>query len=1128
MMRRRRDDVGVRVQAVPDPRATKVAAKGGGKAGGGGSSSQHQPQIAPNTLRSMATVRLLEVLSEGPIYGASNAPISPLQGLFLDGTPAMDSAGNPQFNIKEAYFRHGYPSQDPIPGYPMSEAPFSVGVQLHTGQYSVRALNVPLSAVRYIVRLNGLYGQTDQGDVTNASVTYTFDLSVDGGPWFNVVTEQISGKTMSPYERAVRVQLPYTTGSIQMRMSRVDPEHGPQTQNDIFWSSYVEITDGTISYDDTAVAAMTIDAENFPSPPQRGYLLDGLLLEIPSNYDPRARTYSGDWDGTFKSDWTNNPAWVLYGLLTNERWGLGRFLDVEAVDKWSFYETAVANDELVPDGLGGLQPRWLCNCVINTRQDAYTVLNAVASSMLALLYWSNGTVFLVQDRRMGPPTRLFSPADVESGIFDYQGADYRSRWTAAAVTWNDPSDQYNAAVELVQDTSLIAKQGYRETQQTAFGCTVRGQAIRFGRWLVYTNQFETEVVTFRVGLENADLRPGEIVAISDPSRVGARLAGRLLADDGPDTLTFDKFPNEMAANPAAWTIYVTVGNAAEGETPRVFACHVQTVLPDNQVSIVGKQPGMDAGCNWMASSAQVEPTHWRIAGITDRGKGSYEITATEHHEEKFDYVDNGVLIPPPPFSLIPTGPLQAPSDLTHSEYIYLDGSGWPQFGVVVSWQASPDPRVRNYMLELSGPAADYRRFAQVVGIAQDVPNMRQGQWLAVLTGFDNLGRRTQPITYSFTPIGLTAKPAEPGALYITPQGTTTTLTWVASPDIDVVMYWVKWSPRTDGSATWERATTSIARVDRNTTQVTTPTRAGTFMVKAIDSLGQESDDYALAILLEQASEQVQIAVEAEQPTWAGDLSNYWHRVSDELWMPPPDEPEPIPDGVFPGDRALAVNQSPTRLDVYGFAASLDIGMVSNVSMVALLEGHGSFIGTVMADWVPLASADPLATGVPGAMVTWVPLASAKPLASNTSDQWDAHIEMRVSQDAVEYGDWTPLKSTLITGRAFKWRLVGAVYDLQTTLRMMQAEVRVEIPTRSVTGNDAALDATGHLSVVYAHGFAATPTVQLTARQGLSAGGNIVLIESDRDHFKVEHRNAAGAATAGGSIDYFVQGYGGHA
>jgi hypothetical protein len=525
----------------------------------------------------------------------------------------------------------------------------------------------------------------------------------------------------------------------------------------------------------------------------------------------------------------------------------------------------------------------------------------------------------------------------------------------------------------------------------------------------------------------------------------------------------------------------------------------------------------------------VQATHWRVAQITDQGQGKYEVLATEHHEEKYDYVDNSVLIPPPVFSLVPTSPtLTPPSDIAFSEYIYLDGSGTPQFGIILSWQASPDPRVTRYMLELSGPAGDYRSYTQIATMAQDVPAMRQGEWVATLRGFDNIGRRTAVISYTFTPVGLTAKPMPPSAVYVTPQGPLTTITWIPTNEIDVSFWWVKWSPSTAGDVAWNTATTSIARVSRETTQVQMPTRPGTIMVKAIDSLGQESAQPTLAILLEQITDRVQVASIIEQPAWAGDTGEHWHSGDGELRLPPPDALEPSPPDIFPGERGLALNKTPTRVDAYGFAGALDLGIVCQVSMVGIVQGHGDFLGFTVADWQPVASVDPLSTGLQYTMSTWKPLASAKPMQMSLSPEWDAHVEARVSQDAITYGNWFPLKSTIITGRAFEWRLIGTIYDTATTLRMQRAEVQCEVPTRTVTGDDVELDATGHATVTYPVGFLATPSVQLTARQGLAPGGNIVVTESDHFHFKVEHQDAAGAAVSGGSIDYLVQGYGGYA
>jgi predicted phage tail protein len=1166
----------VRSEIIADPRGLpKIARKGSGKGGGGASPTspaQHQPTESPNTLVSRQSARIIEVLSEGVIFGMHTSSYGgPFwAGVYADDTPLQDAAGNWNFNVLQLDFRYGYPSQDPIPGFPLSESEYSVGIASIYLVPIVRALTDPnITTVRITLQIPALYTQESDGDVIPSSVAYAFDVQIDGGFWTNVITERLQGKTMSPYYFQRLVSLPAATTSINIRIIRLDFNNVTDNANELVWSSYTEIVDGQISYDDTSVVAMTVTAQEFPNLPQRSYLIDGIMVQLPNNYDPRTHGLRWpDWDGTFYIQWTNNPAWILYSLLTNERWGVGRDINASAVDKWSFYHAQQINDYPCSDGQGGIEPRWTCNCVINTRQDAWQVLAAVASSMLATLYFANGTIFLVQDYYIDAPSRMFGPENIEDGLFSYVGTDVRSRWTAVPVGWVDPDDKYQAAVELVQDPTLVATQGYREApQQQAFGCTSRSQAIRMGRWFIYTSQFETETVTFTVGLENADLRPGDYIAISDPSRVGQRLAGRLLEDNGADTITLDNVPDVILNSPQfGWSIYVTVGSAAYGAGHHsIYSLPLMGLpaTPDStQLHVAGK-PAPNAfppASTWMAvSTTYANPTPWRVNSVTDKGAGKYEIMATEYHNEKFDYVDNGWLRPTPPTSLLPKGPLLGPTNVTHTEYIYRDASGIVQFGVILSWTASNDPRVSNYQIEMAGPRGEYKKFGLIQGVVQDVPAMSQGPWIVQLRAFDNIGRRSGIVEYDFTPIGLTAKPVAPTALYITPQGgNLSTLIWTATGEIDVAYYWVKWTGKTTG-ATWERATTSIAQVDYNTTQINTPTRSGTFMVKTIDSLGQESDGWAEAILEQQQTETSIFFDEHQQPAWAGDLGatysgrvrvtddgntritddgntrvleprvqTVWHRNLDELWLPPPLAPEPVPPGVFPGDRATALNQTPTRVGVYGFDVGFDLGASTLVTMTGYVEGYGTRLGVVMAQWLPIANQVPLAQGAHNSMSNWIPLASAAPLATGGSPAWDAHIEARVSQDGVIYADWFPLKSTVITGQAFEWRMVGSIYDLQTTLRVVEAGVLIEVPLRSVQGSDKPLDGTGHLAVTYAAPFLVTPTVQLTARQSLQPGGNIVIVESDRDHFMVENRDASGAPHAGGSIDYFVQGYGGHA
>jgi len=1123
------DQPKITVRRIEDPR--RIARKGFGKSMMDSVLPQ-QPQQMPNTLRSRATARVMDVLSEGPVAGLHDGVTNGAliwHSVYLDDTPIQDEAGNFNFAIREGNQRYGTPGQSPVPGWPLSEASFGVGVEMKYLDPVVRDTNVPISAVRYVIRLPSLAHFENDGDVTDHHVTYAFDYRIDGGPWTNAVTETISGKSLSPFERQVRVQLPFTTGSLSIRTIRLTPEEASEFQSKTIFASYTEIVDGQIAYDDTALVSLTVDAEEFQSLPKRSFLLDGVCVEIPSNYNGRTHGYAGDWDGSFYVQWTNNPAWLLYAFLTNTRWGLGNYIDVNAIDKWSFYSAAVYNDGSVPDGEGGSEVRFTCNGVLNTRQDAFVVLQALASVMRCQLYYANGAIFLVQDRQLTVPERIFGPADVVDGIFEYQSSDFRSRYNAAAITWNDPDEKYEASVELVIDQVLVGQQGYKETQATAYACTSRGQAQRLGRWLIYTSQYETEIVSFRVSMENADVRPGMLINISDPSLAGVRLAGRLLDEDRSNYVRLDKLPDEMRANPTAWHIIFAIGTGADPHNrQRIYDMQVYSIDPANDaVQIQGKPEAFPEGSMWMAHAGAVEPMPFRVNSISDVGQGLYQIVATEYHVEKFEYVDYGVKVPPPSFSLIPIGPLLPPTDLKVTEYIYLDARGSPQFGVLLSWSASPDARVMRYQIEMSGPAGDYRRFGNVLGVLQDVQAMRQGEWLALVVAYDNLGRRSRPAALTFVPIGLSVKPLPPSALFITANGRTSTLIWLPTGEIDVVSYWIKWSPLESG-ATWARATTSIAQVDRNTTQIVTPTRSGTFMIKSIDALGQESESYASAVLVEQITENVHVLDILEQPDFGGNLGTNWHRSLGNLLLPPPEAAEAVPPGLFPGDRATALNQTPTRVDAYGFQDEFDLGLVSSVSMVAITEGYALFLGRVMATWTPLADADPLASGRSGAMAAWVPLASAVPLAygSANSPNWDAHIEVRVSQDGVAFGGWTPLKSALITGRRFQWRMIGSVYDLETTLRIARCEVWMEVPLRNIQGSDVALDGTGHKTVTYATPFLATPTVQLTARQSLAPGGNIVITASTPDHFTVEHRNAAGAATAGGSIDYFVQGYGG--
>ena len=656
-------------------------------------------------------------------------------------------------------------------------------------------------------------------------------------------------------------------------------------------------------------------------------------------------------------------------------------------------EAARYNDELVPDGNGGSEPRWTCNCVINTRQDAYTVLNSVASSMLALLYWSNGTVFVAQDRRSGRadaavhagrcrgrPVRL-SGRRLPLALDRRRGARGTTRATS-----------YNAAVELVQDQTLVGQQGYRETQQAAYRLHLaRSGAAASAAGLIYTNQFETEVVTFRVGLENADVRPGEIVAISDPSRVGARLGGRLLDDDGPDTLTLDAMPDQITANPAAWTIYIVVGSAAEAQTPTVIAVPVQPVL-GGQPAAGDRQDRRHGGGLQLdgAAAPTSQPTHWRVASVTDQGQGKYEIAR--------DRASRGEVRLRRQRRADPAAGLLAGADRAAdaalatspiSEYIYLDArrhAAVRRRHVVAGVARSArhplhagDERAGRRLPALRARSPPSARTCRRCGRANGSP--------CCAASTISAGARCRS-RLTFTPVGLTAKPLPPErALHHSRKADCSTLMWVPTGEIDVgvlvgeVVAATPMAPRRGTTAT-----TSIARVSRDTTQIDTPTRAGTFMVKAIDASGRRATTATSAILLPQITERVEVAARSSSPTGGRSRHQLAPPAPASSMLPPPAEPEPVPPGVFPGDRALVAQRRrrPASMSTASPTRSISASSATSRWWRSWSRRYGRFLGRTMSTWMPLASQVPLGAGASGTMATWVPLAIGEAAGDGTA------------------------------------------------------------------------------------------------------------------------------------------------
>lgn len=678
-----------------------------GRGGKGGGSKEFRED--PNSLKSRGIARILDLIGEGEIRGLVNGSKS----IFLDDTPLESADGQLNFQGVSWAAVYGLPDQPHIPGFASVEAPLDgfAGVQLKksVGPITRRVNDLTADAARITLSVPAL-NFTDEknarlkGSSVQVRISVASMANSPGAVFKQVVLATIVGKTTSAYEEDYRVELP-GEGPWDIRVERVTPDsENVKLVNETSWARTSLIYDHKFSYPYSALVGMEINAEYFgTSIPARAFEVYGLIIKVPSNYNPDTRRYTGLWDGTFKMAWTNNPAWVFYDLLTNTRYGLG--LRAQHVDKWSLYTIAQYCDEMVGDGYGGTEPRFTFNGVITKQEEAHKVLQALASSFRGMIYWSTGMVTATQDRPEDP-VKIFTPANVIGGDFEYSGTSKNARHTVAIVAWNNPELGYEIDYEVVEDPKAIRRLGMRPMDMTAYGCTSRGQARREGRWVLATESLETDGVRFKTGYEGADLVPGNIIAVADPAYAGVRMGGRLL-DVNDNHVRMDAAFNFKPGETYEISIMSEGGQIVTRGVGNATGLNdiVQLVAPlpaeVEEGDEVGERPAIGAIFT-LSEVGNVEPRPFRVISITEADKHQFEVFALEHRPEKYDIADNDAPfdvdsknkfqdLPRANFCQPPRAPLTA--TLVQRER---------QFGLkpvlLVDWEPSLDPLVKGYIV----------------------------------------------------------------------------------------------------------------------------------------------------------------------------------------------------------------------------------------------------------------------------------------------------------------------------------------------------------------------------------------------------------------------------------------------
>ncbi|MEX5870673.1 TipJ family phage tail tip protein [Providencia hangzhouensis] len=700
--------------------------KGGGK--------QRTPYEAPNDLTSRQKLSIVDLVSEGPIEG----PVGDLKGVYLNNTPVIDSSGNSNVNGMTAQWVSGTLEQPALEGFSSSSSETPVGIEIKKSTPVTRTITS-----RNIDRLRLTFGtQTlvevkDNGDRVPTAVELQVQVQRNG-TWVTEKNITIRGKrSNSPYLTAVIIDnLPSPPFSI--RMLRITPDSdSDKLQNNTIWSSYTEITDINQTYPGSAVAGLTFESEQFGNQyPSRSYLIRGRIVQVPDNYNPETREYSGIWSGTFKPAYTNNPAWVLYDLLTNPRAGLGKRLKLSEIDKFALYVIGQYCDQRVPDGFGGTEPRVTCNAYITDIRKAYDFFQDLCSQMRVMFAWNGQMLTFIQDR----PSDVVWPytnANVVAGRFNYSFSPAKARHNIIEVRFIDHENGWKTSIEQVTDDALVAQFGPNVLRLDAFGCTSRGQARRYGLWVLMTEKLETQTVEFDLGAEGLRHTPGDIIEIMDNDWVGGEdpISGRLIDINATQkVLTLDR----EITPPKSGSIFITLMNG----TGKYEHVKITGYLSNNQIKVEAVPKGLKAKTIWGINLPDLARRLFRAITISDKGDGTYSIIAVQHVPEKEAIVDQGVKFEPLPDT--PLGGYIPPVENLSVE-VSADSDNWQ---VEANWTTATAVRGVDFILKLT-------QAGRIVGTAKTqenryrIGNLPQGNYLLSVAPQNKDGQKGEQASVSF-------------------------------------------------------------------------------------------------------------------------------------------------------------------------------------------------------------------------------------------------------------------------------------------------------------------------------------------------------------------------------------------
>ena len=1070
---------------------------GGGKGGGGGGGT---PTEAKDNLDSKSFARVLDLIGEGEIEGLDDGAKS----IFLNNTPLQAADGT--FNFKDVTFeaRTGTSSQTTIPITRDVATTKSTGFST-VPQASPKVIQITdsnVDAVSVQITVPQLQQFSDKGDIFGTEIQLEIAVQYSGGSYQNVVfgnQGKITGRTPDVYLRDYLINLDGAF-PVNIKVTRITADSSSSKLVNAFqFNTYVEIKYDQRTYPNSALVGLKVDAEQFSNIPSRKYLVKGIKVKIPHNATVRADgslSYSGTFNGTLgAAQYTNDPAWCLYDLLTSDRYGLGSHLQESALDKFSFYQASVYSSQLIDDGTGtgNTEPRFSCNVAIQNQQEAYNVINQMCSVFRSMPFWSAGAFTITQDSPKDS-SYLFTLANVLEPGFSYSNVSQKQRPTVVIAKYLDLELRDINYVEQIDSANQV-RYGSVVKNIDAFACTSRGQASRLAKWMLYMSNVEREVVTFSCAIDAGTLvRPGQVIEIADPVKSGERRGGRIVSAT-TTAITVDDITGLTYQIGSSLSVILSDGSVENKSVSGITGSVInvsQAFTSAPQVNSV-----------WVYQTSNILTSTWRVLSIEEKDRAFYTVTASEYNSGKYNHIESGIALTTRDITDLDIAP-SAPSGVTAEEVIYED-TGIARVKIIVSWTTSTDNAYVRWRYE----QGNYTSRTVEGAKSYEIPDTIEGNYTIEVYSVSSSGlRSTLPNSLNpFVAVGKTALPANVSGVSLLPiDESSAILSWNRATELDVLLggkTLIRHSSLTS-AAQWKDSQEIVVAAAGSQTQKIVPLLAGTYLIKFEDDGGRQSpapgsqdsdwNNTRVTTNLPAPQERLTVGtVDEHTPNFTGSKTNT------------------VYDSTLDALKLTVTSNATASSGEYVFANSVDLTQVYDVNLRKILKGSNFILNSLWDDRTDLID-------------TWGYIDAVGGLTEATA--CNAAVYVRATNDnpsgSPTWSAYKEFSNVLITGRAFQFKAILTSNDTNQNIAVTQLGATLELQGRTESISTPVTTGSSQYTVSFTNPFKQTPTVVVTPTNQ-QTGDFFELANISRTGFQVTFKN--GSAAVARSFVWAASGFG---